>query len=143
MNISCRWAPGVYLACTMGITTLSMVLTVYVLNLYGISDRPVPCWAQRLVMVHMARLVRMQKPLRPDTLTPSTAESRWGNLQAYLWLSLSFRSDSQERSFRSLIGCLGLTSGCASFRLHYVVIRIQSESLRVGIRVRFRVRRKD
>ncbi|ESN99178.1 hypothetical protein HELRODRAFT_66967, partial [Helobdella robusta] len=39
---------GVYLTLTMGITTLSMVLTVYVLNLYAVTDRPVPRWAEEL-----------------------------------------------------------------------------------------------
>ena len=45
----------------MGITTLSMVLTVYVLNLYAVSDRPVPQWADKLVSVYLARLVGMHK----------------------------------------------------------------------------------
>ena len=46
----------------MTITTLSMVLTVYALNLYGISDRPVPPWARTLVTVYIARLVCMRRP---------------------------------------------------------------------------------
>lgn len=43
----------------MAITTMSMVLTVYVLNLYGISDRPVPPWARTIVTGYLARLVCM------------------------------------------------------------------------------------
>lgn len=40
----CDSVSGIYLTCTMAITTLSMVLTVMVLNLHSISDRPVPPW---------------------------------------------------------------------------------------------------
>ncbi len=50
---------GIYLTCTMAITTLSMVLTVFVLNLHHISDRPVPSWAKKVVLVYMARLMGM------------------------------------------------------------------------------------
>ncbi len=32
----------------MAITTLSMVLTVFVLNLHHVSDRPVPRWAKKV-----------------------------------------------------------------------------------------------
>ncbi len=40
----------------MAITTLSMVLTVMVLNLHSISERPVPRWVKILVLKHLARL---------------------------------------------------------------------------------------
>ena len=50
---------GIYLTCTMAITTLSMVLTVFVLNLHHVSDRPVPSWAKRLVFVYIARMLGM------------------------------------------------------------------------------------
>ena len=40
----------------MAITTLSMVLTVLVLNLHSISDRPVPGWMRVLVLQYLARL---------------------------------------------------------------------------------------
>lgn len=43
----------------MAITTLSMVLTVFVLNLHHITDRPVPRWARTLVLVYLARLLCM------------------------------------------------------------------------------------
>lgn len=48
---------GIYLTCTMAITTLSMVLTVFVLNLHHVTDRPVPLWLHRLVLVYVAKLV--------------------------------------------------------------------------------------
>ena len=47
---------GIYLTCTMAITTLSMVLTVMVLNLHSVSERPVPRWVKILVLKHLARL---------------------------------------------------------------------------------------
>ena len=40
----------------MAITTLSMVLTVMVLNLHSISERPVPRWVRVIVLRHLARL---------------------------------------------------------------------------------------
>ena len=43
----------------MAITTLSMVLTVFVLNLHHVTDRPVPSWAKKLVLVYLARLMCM------------------------------------------------------------------------------------
>ena len=43
----------------MAITTLSMVLTVFVLNLHHVSDRPVPGWAKRLVFIYIARMLGM------------------------------------------------------------------------------------
>ena len=60
--------PGIYLTCTMAITTLSMVLTVFVLNLHHITDRPVPRWARTLVLVYLARLLCMCQyvPQRSD-----------------------------------------------------------------------------
>ena len=41
----------------MAITTLSMVLTVFVLNLHHITDRPVPQWVKRLVLIYLARMM--------------------------------------------------------------------------------------
>ena len=43
----------------MAITTLSMVLTVFVLNLHHVSDRPVPRWLKKLILVYLARLMCM------------------------------------------------------------------------------------
>ena len=51
---------GIYLTLTMAITTLSMVLTVCVLNLHHITDRPVPPWTQRLVLHWLASFLRMR-----------------------------------------------------------------------------------
>ena len=43
----------------MAITTLSMVLTVFVLNLHHVNDRPVPRWLKKLILVYLARLMCM------------------------------------------------------------------------------------
>ena len=48
---------GIYLTCTMAITTLAMILTVLVLNLYHSSDRPVPNWATNVIFIGLARLM--------------------------------------------------------------------------------------
>ena len=40
----------------MAITTLSMVLTVMVLNLHSISDRPVPRWMRVIILDYLAKL---------------------------------------------------------------------------------------
>ena len=43
----------------MAVTTLSMVLTVLVLNLHGIADRPVPRWLEVLLLNYLAKLLCM------------------------------------------------------------------------------------
>ena len=48
----------------MAITTLSMVLTVCVLNLHHITDKPVPIFIQQLVFRHIARMLCMHKHTR-------------------------------------------------------------------------------
>ena len=56
-----RFVAGIYLTCTTAITTLSMVLTVLVLNLHYKADRPVPRWTKQLVLVYIARLLCMRQ----------------------------------------------------------------------------------
>ncbi|ESN92595.1 hypothetical protein HELRODRAFT_131728, partial [Helobdella robusta] len=51
---------GVYLTCTMAITTLAMVATVFVGNLYERKDRPVPKWVKTLLFGHMAKILCMR-----------------------------------------------------------------------------------
>jgi len=53
----CVVITGVYLTCTMAITTLAMVSTVFVGNLYETKDRPVPAWARTAVLNYAARLL--------------------------------------------------------------------------------------
>ena len=43
----------------MAITTLSMVLTVFVLNLHHITDRPVPHILRRIMLIYIARMLGM------------------------------------------------------------------------------------
>ena len=55
----------------MAITTLSMVLTVMVLNLHAIADRPVPRWAQIILLRYFARLFCLGPP---STESPKETE---------------------------------------------------------------------
>ena len=57
MNFAPILVSGIYLTCTMAITTLSMVLTVLVLNLHSINDRPIPGWVRVIVLDYLAKLV--------------------------------------------------------------------------------------
>ena len=59
-------AAGIYLSCTMAITTLAMVSTVFVLNLYSMRERPVPPWAKRVFIVYMARILCMCNCITPS-----------------------------------------------------------------------------
>ena len=43
----------------MAITTLAMVATVFVLNLYGMKEKPVPLWAKKVFTIYVARLLCM------------------------------------------------------------------------------------
>lgn len=49
----------IYLTCTLVITTLSVVLTVLVLNVYGTADHPVPVWMRDFVLIFIARALGM------------------------------------------------------------------------------------
>ncbi len=40
----------------MAITTLSMVLTVMVLNLHSVTERPVPYWVRIILLHHLSRI---------------------------------------------------------------------------------------
>jgi hypothetical protein len=55
----------------MAITTLAMVATVVVGNLYDIKDRPVPPWAKRIFIVHVARLLCMCNCFAPPLSSPN------------------------------------------------------------------------
>ena len=41
----------------MAMTTISMVLTVFVLNLHHNTERPIPAWATNVVFVTVAKLM--------------------------------------------------------------------------------------
>ena len=64
----------------MGITTLSMVLTVLVLNLHFTSDFPVPPWLNTIVLQYTARALCMCQTAPSDVSRPNryvtTTESR-------------------------------------------------------------------
>ena len=57
---------GIYLTCTMAITTSAMVATVFVLNLYGMKEKPVPIWAKRVFITYLARVLCMCNCLAPQ-----------------------------------------------------------------------------
>ncbi|ELT93061.1 hypothetical protein CAPTEDRAFT_146658, partial [Capitella teleta] len=65
---------GIYLTATMAITTLSMVLTVFVLNLHYVSgERPVPRWIRRLVLHYIGHLLGISG--RKDEFRPQPTPS--------------------------------------------------------------------
>ena len=43
----------------MAITTMAMVTTVFVLNLYSMREKPVPPWAKKVFIVYTARILCM------------------------------------------------------------------------------------
>ena len=43
----------------MAITTMAMVATVFVLNLYGMKEKPVPVWAKKVFVIYLARILCM------------------------------------------------------------------------------------
>lgn len=56
---------GIYLTVTMGMTSLSIVLTVFVLQLYHVAPRqePVPNWLRKIMIDYAARLLCMRSHL--------------------------------------------------------------------------------
>ena len=60
----------------MAITTLSVLVTVFVLNLYGMKERPVPPWAKRVFVVYVARLLCMCN-CRKDILAAADEEESY------------------------------------------------------------------
>ena len=50
----------------MAITTSAMVATVFVLNLYGMKEKPVPIWAKRVFITYLARILCMCNCLAPQ-----------------------------------------------------------------------------
>ena len=60
----------------MAITTMAMVTTVFVLNLYSSHDKPVPRWVKRLLLDIMAPLLCMCTCTRPVPTHFNRARSR-------------------------------------------------------------------
>ena len=71
----------------MAITTLSMVLTVFILNLHHITDRPVPRWVRRLVLLYLGRVLGF------CTVNPDPSD-----------IHASSHTPTNARKFRSLHG---------------------------------------
>ena len=68
--------PAIYLTCTLAITTLSMVLTVLILNLHYTNDRPVPYWTKRIMLFYVARLLCMCRYRDADDDTDGASDDR-------------------------------------------------------------------
>ncbi|OAF66806.1 hypothetical protein A3Q56_05478 [Intoshia linei] len=51
---------AVYLTLTMAITTLSMILTVFVLNIHCVTDRPVPKYLRIIIFKYLSRILFMK-----------------------------------------------------------------------------------
>lgn len=63
--------------CTMAITTLAMVATVFVLNLYSMKEKPVPPWARKLLVVYLSRVLCMcAAPQESSSSTSSTFDMK-------------------------------------------------------------------
>ena len=79
----------------MGITTLSMILTVFVLNLHHITDRPVPPWIKRLCFIYIARMIGMC-----GTANEAVREQRYHNEKSgfFRQSSIIIDSDGEERT---------------------------------------------
>ena len=92
----------------MAITTLSMVLTVFVLNLRHINDRPVPNWAKTLMLHYVARLMCMCQfiPKEPDASDTEATEKK--NKYRVTPNSLGTTVGNQLGLLASLNGTLGM-----------------------------------
>ena len=67
---------GIYLSCTMAITTMAMVTTVFVLNLYSMREKPVPPWAKKVFIVYTARILCMCNCATPYEARAPAATTR-------------------------------------------------------------------
>lgn len=65
--MSCLCSVGIYLTVTMAITTLSMVLTVFILNLHSMSEVPVPRWLNIIVLQYLSRILCIRVRCKPRT----------------------------------------------------------------------------
>ena len=84
----------------MAITTLSMVLTVFVLNLHHVTDRPVPSWVKRLVFIYLARMLCMCNAIESDSAANSPVNGKNKNKKLGLYRTPvdTMVSDSEERT---------------------------------------------
>ena len=64
-HVPLPYVAGIYLTVTMAMTSLSIVLTVFVLQLHhvGPHQKPVPNWIRKVVVDYIARLICMRNHL--------------------------------------------------------------------------------
>ena len=108
---------GIYLTCTMAITTLSMVLTVFVLNLHHITDRPVPTWVKRLVFIYLARMLCMCSAIESDSANNSPVNTKNKKLGLYRQPVDTMVSDCEERTAIIELQNRGVNGGTESAKL--------------------------
>lgn len=98
MYVVLFYISGIYLTCTMAITTLSMVLTVFVLNLHHITDRPVPMWIRQFILVYLAKMMGIgAKPGDKHCKKAKTSNNVISN-HMYRRASLCIETDGEERT---------------------------------------------
>ena len=98
----------------MAITTLSMVLTVFVLNLHHINDRPVPAWLKTFMLHYLARLMCMCQFIPREIPDEQDTEKR--NKYRVTPNSLGNAVGNQIGLLASLNGTLGMRNTHASSR---------------------------
>jgi len=93
--------PGIYLTITMGMTSLSIVLTVFVLQLHHVTPRrrPAPAWLLRAMTRYVACALCMA-----DHVTDYYACARPGTCSAAI--ALNNRRSSSKRDV-CLVGAFG------------------------------------
>ncbi|GFR93219.1 neuronal acetylcholine receptor subunit alpha-10 [Elysia marginata] len=107
---------GIYLTVTMGMTSMSIILTVFVLQLHhvGPHKRPVPGWLHTVVVGVFARLVCMSRdsqPFRQHRLASSPDRSRH---------SIAMRIESDSETLTSVdLDQRGIHCIEGSHSLHY------------------------
>ena len=108
---------------TMAITTLSMVLTVCVLNLHFKADTPVPPWLQTLAYRYIGRAVMCFDKMPEDVNT--TARKRKKKKKQSITIAHSDRGhtefDSMELAFRPE-ELRRFNHACASGTQEFVVV---------------------
>ena len=132
---------GIYLTCTMAITTLSMVLTVFVLNLHHINDRPVPAWAKTFMLHYLARVMCMCQFIPKEIDDQESAKEEKKNKYRVTPNSLGKAVVNQIGLLASLNGTLGMgdqspqaqranNQHSANFRSHYTFSEENSKANR-------------
>ena len=94
---------GIYLTSTMAITTLAMVATVFVLNLYSMKDKPVPLWAKKVFVKYVAKMLCMCDCIAPPVREPDSTDNESGYSSQYgTTNSTTYHSKSQTAHMNNI-----------------------------------------